>query len=381
MFVSHWWLMAVAGFLVVTSRSLVAYGQNEPSVAPEPTAVEVRQAAERFDQGRAAFKEGRFIEAAEHFEAADARAPTAVALGLAMQCRAQAGQVAKGATLAAYAMRRYPTDVDLVSQSKTLLAEAKASTGKIELRCAPACEVLIDRKIVHGEASTDWELYVEPGSHDVSMSWANRPVRTEHVDVQAGRLWVMSIVPVTKVEKGTEGRTDAGPLQPGRRPMAMNRVGGELGTPHTSTFRRWSPVPFWVGVGLTTVAGVATVWSGIDTINNPGKDKVQRDCAGKGTDCATYQEAKNKELRTNVLLISTGVFALATTAVGLFATDFRGGWLPWTADSRLPQNELHKSPPRMGNTESISPWLESSMSVEDIEARRYHIVVGTTGRF
>lgn len=382
MSVSHWWLTAVAGFLLLAARPGIAHGQGASGVAREPTAVEVRQAAELFDQGRAAFKEGRFIEAAEHFEAADARAPSAVTLGLAMRCRAQAGQLAKSATLAAHAVRRYPTDVDLVSQASAIVAEAAGATGKIELHCDPACEVLVDRKIVHGAGTTDWELYVEPGAHDISISWAELPVRTEHIEVEAGGQRVLSVVPVAAPPGGATRPLVQGPIQDGRQPGDNGLADGTGGSGPTSTLRRWSPIPFWVGVGVTGVAAVATTWSGIDTLNNPGKDKVREDCAGKGTDCPTYQEAQGKELRTNVLLISTGVLALATTAVGLFVTDWSGGSRPSaTAAGGTRQGSSRRATTREGDAVTVAPWLDSSMGVEDLGSRRYHIVVGTTGRF
>jgi hypothetical protein len=81
---------------------------------------------------------------------------------------------------------------------------------------------------------------------------------------------------------------------------------------------------FWVGVGVTGILGVATAWSGIDTLNNPGSDAVREACASpKSQYCNTlYDKGQAKEVRTNVLLAGTLVVAAATAITGMFATDF-----------------------------------------------------------
>src|SRR6185295_5682578 len=74
--------------------------------------------------------------------------------------------------------------------------------------------------------------------------------------------------------------------------------------------------------GATVAAAGFTAWSGIDAKNNPGVDAVRRDCVGKGESCPTYQQGKDAELRTNVLLGVTGGLALGTAVVGLFFTQW-----------------------------------------------------------
>ena len=90
----------------------------------------------------------------------------------------------------------------------------------------------------------------------------------------------------------------------------------------------FGPLVFFIGAGLTVVAGGLTVWSGIDTQNSPGTDAVRRDCAGKDTSCPTYQEGKDKELRTNVLIGATIGLGVITGVVGLFFTQ-------WSHDERV----------------------------------------------
>jgi hypothetical protein len=79
---------------------------------------------------------------------------------------------------------------------------------------------------------------------------------------------------------------------------------------------------FFVGAGLTVVAGVVTIWSGIDTENSPGTDAVRRECAGKDESCPAYQEGHDKEVRTNVLIGSTIALGAITAVIGLFFTQW-----------------------------------------------------------
>ena len=69
--------------------------------------------------------------------------------------------------------------------------------------------------------------------------------------------------------------------------------------------------------------GGTTIWSGIDTINNPGADAVREECAGQGEECELYQEGQSKELRTNALIGATAGVA-AVTLVLAIVTDWDG---------------------------------------------------------
>src|SRR5262249_3117870 len=85
------------------------------------------------------------------------------------------------------------------------------------------------------------------------------------------------------------------------------------------------PVLFVVRVLATPALGGVTVWSGIDTKNNPGPDAVRAACAGKGTSCPEYQDGLAKETRTNVLLGGAIGAAVLTGAIGAFFTNWGGG--------------------------------------------------------
>src|SRR5690606_27132068 len=84
------------------------------------------------------------------------------------------------------------------------------------------------------------------------------------------------------------------------------------------------PLVFIGGAVVTAALGGVTIWSGVDTVNDPGADAVRTACAGRGTGCALYQDGLAKETRTNVLIGATAG-AGALTLAALFLTDWGGG--------------------------------------------------------
>ena len=101
------------------------------------------------------------------------------------------------------------------------------------------------------------------------------------------------------------------------------------------------PLVFFVGAGATAVLGGVTIWSGIDTVNNPGKAAVRADCVGQGTSCSEYQDGRNKQLRTNILIGATSVVGAATAVIGAFFTNWSGS----PKDAGQPSHA------------SITPWV------------------------
>jgi hypothetical protein len=73
------------------------------------------------------------------------------------------------------------------------------------------------------------------------------------------------------------------------------------------------------------VAGGITVWSGIDTIKNPGEDRVRTECLAGDTSCPVYQEGRKRQLRTNVLIGVTAGLGVATGVLAAVGIDWSGG--------------------------------------------------------
>ena len=90
------------------------------------------------------------------------------------------------------------------------------------------------------------------------------------------------------------------------------------------------PTVFFVGAGATVILGGVTIWSGIDTMNNPGTERVSKECpAGQPiTNCPTYQLGLDHERRTNILIAATSVVGVTTAVIGLFFTNWGGDETP-----------------------------------------------------
>jgi hypothetical protein len=298
-----------AGWLALLVMAGSSWGMTanaEPRV--NPTAADLRIAAERFDQGRDAFKVGAYAEAAEHFEAADARAPSVSALGLAMRSRAEAQQASRAATLAELVLRRHPDDSELVDRANAIIQAAAPAAGRVAVACEPACDLVVDHKLIHGRATEQWIVYLEPGEHVVAANWSADRVVTEPLTAVAGESSSLRFQPV--VPKPAEP-VAAAPTKPLVTAVVISPSG---------QLKRLAPVFFWVGVGTTVALGGATIWSGVDTLKNPGPDAVRDGCVGLGESCELYREGQRKELRTNVLVGISAFAAVATPVTGNLLT-------------------------------------------------------------
>jgi len=329
-------------------------------VRANPTAADLRIAAERFDEGRAAFKVGAFVEAAEHFEAADARAPSPSALGLAMRSRAQAGQTSRAATLGEVVLIRHPDDIDLAEKARAIIEAATAETGRVTVDCEPACDLVVDDKLIYGKTTEHWVIYLDPGQHVVAANWLKDRVAREQLTTVAGESRALGL------------KLPAEPASTNSEPPKVAEIKPQpISVPvePTTRSRKLSPVYFWVGVGTTAALGAVSLWSGIDTLNNPGRDAVRASCVGQGESCSLYQDGQKKELRTNVLLGTTVVVAIATAVTGIFYTNFAQKTAP--RDARA-------------GVIGVRPWIvtQSDIPSRDRASRAgLMTLIGAEGRF
>ncbi len=254
--------------------------------------------------------EKKYEEAAIHFENAFHDAPRAEALRNAIRARKDAKQFARAATLAALAERLYADDTTTMVVVHDTLSDALPKLERISLDCTPKCGIASDGRVLSLEDVTHFVFFLDPGPHDVVVSWEGDRTKEINVDAKAaGRLeWKLDapvvaapVVPVVVTP-------------PPQQPAPEQPV-----TQHTKPF---GPAIFFIGVGLTAVAGGLTIASGIQTVNSPGSATVQQECAGQGESCSAYQTGRNEQLRTNVLLgVTIGLGAL-TIVDGLFFTQW-----------------------------------------------------------
>jgi len=347
-------LFSVAAFALVLHSAGFAHAVEEAS---EPTPSQVRTAAEAFDRGREAYKTEDYVDAAEQFESADANAPSAAALELAIRARDKAGQLDRAATLSALALARHPDDPNIQKIAPSIVERAKSELFELDLKCDEACDVTVAGKIAPGRRSTDRTIFLLSGTYTVRAGWS-------------GDRWASKTVEASKGESGTlDFRAPevvvapvpvAAPVSPppSEKP-AEDNVQTKSG--------KLPPTVFWVGVGLTTVLAGTTIWSGLDTQNNPGPDRVRDACqplpdGSHSSECdSLYNQGLDKQHRTNLLLgVSAGV-GIATAVVGVFFTDWGG--------SKKPDAEAAAKARPKGF--SIQPWVSVGSGAS----------VGALGRF
>ena len=280
-------------------------------------AAKIRIAAEEYDAGRRAFMDKDYETAALHFENADRDAPSAGALRLAIRARKEAHHSARAATLSELAIRRYPADDVTTKLAEETLKELTPSLLKVDVRCDPACSLVVDDRAPFNEASQQQVVYLDPGAHSISATWPGRQGASAPVEGSKGTFREVVLHPGPPVTQAVPAvvQPHASAVQP---PAA-----------HESGI---SPGFFYAGAGLTVALAAVTVWSGLDTRSNPGPDRVEKECVNLGESCAAYQDGLASQRRTNILIGSTvgmaavtGVLALVTRWKGSESAPSSGG--------------------------------------------------------
>jgi len=322
--------------------SALALGLGVPTIAlaqeasPEPTPAQVRVAAEAFDKGRDAYQSEQYVEAAEQFEKADYNAPSPAALELAARSRDKGGELDRAATLASLGVKRYPEEQNLLKLAGELAKRARVSLYELTASCDTPCELTVGGKLVHGQPDTQRVLFVAPGSVTVRAGWSENRSDSRQVKAEAGGSGEVSFTapPLPEVEAAANEPAETAPVAP-PAPVVEPEVNDKKSG--------WSPVVFYVGAGVTAVLAGVTVWSGVDTLNNPGKERVRNECSSE--DCQLYQDGLGRQHRTNALIgVTLGVGA-ATALVGLLATD-------WSGSRAAPQDSAKRLRPRL----DVAPW-------------------------
>ncbi len=296
----------------------MSVGLNAYAQAAEPTPAQVRAAAEAFDKGREAYKAEEFVEAAEQFEKADGNAPSSAALELAIRARDKAGELDRAATLMALALKRHPADENLLKIAPDLTRRAGEKLYELSAVCDEPCELTVGGKLIHGPADTQRTIYIQPGSLTVRAGWSDNRSDSKQVDAEAGGKGEVSFLAPAVAAAGNIAR------EPREDDYATSVTNPERDE-GVAKKSGWSPAVFFVGAGVTAVLGGVTVWSGIDTVNNPGADRVKNECGNQGEACDLYQEGLSKQRRTNVLIGVTAGVGVATILIGALATDWSGG--------------------------------------------------------
>ena len=288
-------------FVLVASAAVTSPAHADGAT---PNAERLKSAAAEYDAGRRAYAENKFEDAASHFENAFHDAPNAQTIRYAIMCRSKANQLSRAATLAVLAFSKYPEDEQVAQIVKQTVAEAETKLFKVSVGCTPACGVASDGRVISLEDAKKVVFFLAPGPHAVVVSWGGDRTKPLDVTAKAG---------------GSQDFTLEAPPMPVKPVGPIGTPGGEQPPPSTKPF---GPAVFFVGLGLTAVAGGVLVWSGIDTINNPGADVVRQKCVGLGETCPEYQDGRAKQLRTNVMIGVTSGLGALTLIAGIFLTQW-----------------------------------------------------------
>jgi hypothetical protein len=225
-------------------------------------------------------------------------------------------------------------------------------------------------RIVHGEASTRWTVYLDPGKASIGASFLGKiAARDRAVEAKAGSTSRLRF----ELPKDGGGAGDAPKPQAGvtskqspRGDASDSSKRVEPSAPKDSSSGSKidsgggvPPVLFFVGLGVTAGLAGASVWSGIDTQSSPGVDAVRAACAGQDENCPLYVEGQNKEIRTNALIGVTAAAGVGTVVIALLA-DWGGG---------------DKGAKR--ESASLAPWIDVAPASETSGGA----VAGIRGRF
>lgn len=311
----------------------------------EPTPAQIRAAAEAFDLGREAYQRDDYVNAAEQFERADSQAPSETALEYAIRARDKAQQLDRAATLAVLARERHPNGASLSKLVPGLIERAKRELYELTVTCAEPCELAVGGKIVHGMPARTRVVYLPAGEVTVRAGFSEDRGTSATVRAVAGAQGSVHFdVPVPE---------PAPAVTPPPAPPPPVDV-----APQAEASSGWSPTVFWIGAGLTVAAGAATIWSGVDTLNNPGEERVGRECPRGDTSCPLYQQGLESQRRTNILIGVTAGLGVGTILVGTL-------WTDWGArDERTGTN-------RKQTASRVRPWLQVGEGA----------LVGAEGRF
>lgn len=283
---------------------------SSTSLAAPPTAERIKSAAAEYNAGRRAFTDGKYEDAAVHFENAYHDAPNAQTLRNAIRARHQANQLARAGTLSLLALDRYTDDEQTVQVAKETIAEAAPKLFKLTIVCDPECGVAADGRVLSIEDAKRFSFFLQPGPHAVNVSWPGD--RSKPLDIKA------------KEGQSLEQTLEAPPLQlKVVNGGTTNQLGGgDTGPVEQPSRKPFGPAVFGVMLGLTAVAGGILIWSGIDTLNNPGAANVKSMCVGQGDQCALYQQGVSEQTRTNVMIGVTGGLGLLTLITAAFLTQW-----------------------------------------------------------
>ncbi len=271
-------------------------------------AQDVPAAANAYATAQKAEMSGDHEAAADLYELADSLAPTPEAVRSALRARKNAGQLGVAAVHAETLLSRYPDDKRSRGIAESTLAEAKKQLARYAIRCQPKpCNMVVDGSSATTNEKPEHILYLSAGEHSLVARFGKQDTEAQPVSGEAGG--EASLV------------FDAPPEPPPSEEPAPVGASGELGPAGVADAGPRSsgglPLPVFVaGAVVTAGLGAVTVWSGLDTLkarDDYRETKTRQD----------WQDGKDREKRTNILIGATAGAAVITGVLAFF-TDWSG---------------------------------------------------------
>ncbi|HTB75821.1 MAG TPA: hypothetical protein VK762_21375 [Polyangiaceae bacterium] len=288
--------------------------------AGTPGADQIQFAAREHDLGYRAYIDDQYDEAASHFENAFFAAPNPAELRSAIRARRDAGELARAATLAAIGQRRFPGDAATAKVAADVIAQARPHVYEVHITSSDQYSVAIDEKIVAAERVTESRLFVNPGSHQILVSWSDDRNSRIAVDATEGGTVSLQLEPPAAPPPQP---VPVSPPVPAPVPAAVAPTPVATLPPPSKPF---GPAVFITGAAVSAVGVALIVWSGIDTLHSPGSAAVRSDCLtgynGNFPCQSAYHEGVDRQVRTNIIIGITSGVAAATAIVGLFFTQW-----------------------------------------------------------
>lgn len=294
--------VAIALSVAVLCVGAPAFAQNKSA------------AKEAYNRGLEAHKKGDHQKAAEEFARADALAPSPVALQAAIDAAVDADDPVLGAELLERSTREPPGDA-LKASIDTARSKLGGRAGRVRIVCPSKCRATIDNVPV----DTAKPAWAKIGPHVVTID----------VESAGETLTKVSVVADQVVEVRPNPPAAPPPPAPVPAPVVAPPPAPALTTqdvaPPAPSSGGLSPVVFFVLAGGTLVLGGASAVLAIDTKNKHGEFEDAGCARANATPCAELKDdGEERQLATNVLLLTTGALAITTAVVGIAFTRWKG---------------------------------------------------------
>ena len=176
--------------------------------------------------------------------------------------------------MATLALSRYPERKELVDYANASPAAVSNEVHRVKVTCSPACVLAADQRIVPGDAATEALVFLDPGMHSVAAGWGAKQTSSEVTAKAGGESTLTFHEPASE-----PAPTAAAAAIPSAVVPDAPAKDAQPGLPRAV---------FWSAVGVTAVLTGVSIWSGVDTRNNPGTEIVKLRCAGRGEACSYY---------------------------------------------------------------------------------------------